>query len=259
MNSTGTYEQDLRTQYGLYLGVSLAVLAFVGFLHLSGDPVFQPYFGDSNPLLMAGFYVLLGVLLFRVHLSKGWLRVYRKGKHRGFVVSSALAVLFGGVIIIVDLLVPFPADINVSFPQSLLFYPAIGFIVEIIFHLLPLTLLLAFFLLGVKKWSFDKIIWPAIIIVSLLEPVYQVILLLGREVSVYVALHIFLINLTQLWLFKCYDFLSMYLFRLVYYLVWHIGWGSLRLQWLFLAALPYSFLQKKGGVFFYNELKSHAV
>ncbi|MCB9291467.1 MAG: hypothetical protein H6560_29470 [Lewinellaceae bacterium] len=43
------------------------------------------------------------------------------------------------------------------------------------------------------------------------------------------SLHIFLINLIQLWLFKRYDFVSMYTFRLVYYLIWHIGWGWVRL------------------------------
>ena len=46
----------------------------------------------------------------------------------------------------------------------------------------------------------------------------------------YVSLHIFLINLIQLWLFKRYDFVSMYTFRLVYYLIWHIGWGWVRLE-----------------------------
>jgi hypothetical protein len=41
------------------------------------------------------------------------------------------------------------------------------------------------------------------------------------------------INLVQLTLFRRYDFLTMYAFRLVYYLVWHVAWGHLRLQVLF--------------------------
>jgi len=46
----------------------------------------------------------------------------------------------------------------------------------------------------------------------------------------YVGLHVFLINLLQLWLFKRYDLISMYSFRLAYYLLWHIGWGHVRLK-----------------------------
>ena len=40
-------------------------------------------------------------------------------------------------------------------------------------------------------------------------------------------------QLAQLLIFKKYDFNSMYAFRLVYYLFWHIGWGHLRLRLLF--------------------------
>lgn len=38
---------------------------------------------------------------------------------------------------------------------------------------------------------------------------------------------------TRLALFKRYDFVTMYTFRLVYYLLWHIVWGVIRLRLLF--------------------------
>lgn len=44
------------------------------------------------------------------------------------------------------------------------------------------------------------------------------------------GLHVFLINLSQLMIFKRYD---LYSFRLVYYIFWHIVWGYMRLKLLF--------------------------
>ena len=37
----------------------------------------------------------------------------------------------------------------------------------------------------------------------------------------------------ELLIFKRYDFIAMYAFRLVYYLIWHIVWGYARLRSLF--------------------------
>jgi hypothetical protein len=48
-----------------------------------------------------------------------------------------------------------------------------------------------------------------------------------------VGVHIYVFNALQLYVFKRYDFLSMYAFRLVYYLHWHVVWGYMRLQLLF--------------------------
>jgi hypothetical protein len=70
-----------------------------------------------------------------------------------------------------------------------------------------------------------------------LEPVFQTTLGFSRAypswVTGFVALHIFLLNLCQLAIFKRYDFVSMYSFRLMYYLLWHIVWGVIRLKLLF--------------------------
>jgi hypothetical protein len=48
-----------------------------------------------------------------------------------------------------------------------------------------------------------------------------------------VFLQIYVINLQQLRIFRRFDFTSMYAFRLLYYLFWHILWGNLRLVVLF--------------------------
>ena len=52
-------------------------------------------------------------------------------------------------------------------------------------------------------------------------------------VTVCVFLNILLINLFQLLIFKRYDFVSMFSFRLAYYAIWHIAWGYVRLNLLF--------------------------
>jgi hypothetical protein len=51
--------------------------------------------------------------------------------------------------------------------------------------------------------------------------------------AAYVFLNVWVINMVQLALFKRYDFVSMYAFRLMYYLLWHIAWGHARLGLLF--------------------------
>jgi hypothetical protein len=40
-------------------------------------------------------------------------------------------------------------------------------------------------------------------------------------------------TLVELNMFRRYDFVSMYAFRVVFYLWWHVIWGSVRLRWLF--------------------------
>jgi hypothetical protein len=140
--------------------------------------------------------------------------------------------------ILVDLKVVFPPDINVLFPESVLFYPAMGFFAEILFHVLPLSVLLFSLTSIFRNLSYENIVWICILIVALLEPIYHTIPMGSSNryplwAIVYVGLHVFLINLTQLLIFRRYDFISMYSFRLVYYLFWHIGWGYLRLRLLF--------------------------
>jgi len=45
--------------------------------------------------------------------------------------------------------------------------------------------------------------------------------------------HVFVINIIGLLLFRRHGFIMMYLFRLMYYFLWHILWGHLRLSILF--------------------------
>ena len=51
--------------------------------------------------------------------------------------------------------------------------------------------------------------------------------------SAYVGVFVFVFTVVELYVFRRYDFMSMYAFRLVFYMWWHITWGYLRLRWLF--------------------------
>lgn len=225
-----------RTQYLIFLGLSLVIVGFTTALYLTDNRFFHRYFGNLNPLLVMLLTVLLGLSFLSFLLTRGF-SIYQKENQPGLLLAAALAVLFGIVIILVDLSAPLAEDINAPWPQSLLFYPTMGFVVEIIFHVVLLSILL--FLITPLTSRFDKnhIIWAAILIVALVEPVYQTILGSERPYplwpDLYIALHILLINLCQLAIFKRYDFISMYAFRLVYYAIWHIAWGHLRLSFLF--------------------------
>jgi hypothetical protein len=87
----------------------------------------------------------------------------------------------------------------------------------------------------VGRFGTDRVVWTAILIVSTCEPTFQV-LFQGRALmwgDVYTWFHIFVISVLQLYVFWCFDFVSMYVFRLVYYIYWHILWGVVRMEVLF--------------------------
>jgi len=125
----------------------------------------------------------------------------------------------------------FPRDINVPPPQSLLFYPAMAYVVEVVFHALPLALLLALLRRSPQRANTGIVIGLCITFVSSLEPV---LVHLRTGASAYVGAFVFVFTLVELYVFRRYDFISMYAFRLVFYMWWHITWGYVRLRWLFL-------------------------
>jgi hypothetical protein len=226
-----------RNQYLVFFGISLVVAILTVILNFRNAFLFQAFFGKLNPLVAIFIIILLGTVLSGFLLSRGWFLIYKAGNHKGFLVAAGLAALLGLGIILVDLKAVFPADVNRPFPDSLFFYPIFGFVVEVIFHLLPLALLITLLTSIFKDLGFEKIIWPCILIIAIIEPIFQTTLGFSRPyptwVTIYVFVHIFLINLFQLLIFKRYDFVSMYSFRLVYYAIWHIVWGYVRLKLLF--------------------------
>ena len=227
--------------FGLTATLSLSRVTFsqpyMGSIRVNPAGFFQPFFGSINPLLAVAVIAVVGVASLGFLQSRGWFEIFTmRGTLRGMAVSAIIATLFRIEVIIAETTNIFrlPADTNVPLPWSLLFYTVIGYVAEIVFHVLPLTILLAFFGPLFKKLNMPGLIWFCIFVVSLLEPIFQVGS--GQPLSfaqAYIGLHIFAINVLQLYVFRRYDFVSMVSFRLFYYLYWHIIWGGLRLQWLF--------------------------
>lgn len=221
-----------RRQYLVVATLSLGAIGFTGILSFSPNPVFQPYFRSIPPVLAASVISVLGVVSLGFLSSRRWFEMaVGRERLRGMAWSSAFATLFAVVIILADLVVVFPYQ-HVPPPQSLLFYPTMAYVAEIVFHTLPLAILLA--LLGpvFKGRDPTRLVWLCIILASCPEPIFQ---LSWRSSEIafswadaYVGLHMFAFNVLQLSIFRRYDFVSMYACRLVYYLYWHVLWGSVR-------------------------------
>lgn len=221
----------------LSLSQSTFAQPYLGNIRVNPAGFFQPFFGGVYPLLAITLVVVVGVASLGFLQSHGWFEIYTiRGSSRGIVASAIMATLFSVAVIVAEItnIIHMPADMNVPLPWSLLFYPVIAYVAEIVFHALPLALLLAVLGALTKEPNANLLVWLSILGVSLLEPIFH--LRSGQPFSwaqAYIGLHIFAINFLQLVVFRRYDFISMYSFRLVYYMYWHIIWGYLRLQWLF--------------------------
>ncbi len=228
-----------RSQFQIFVGISVVVTVFLGVLNFQGYPsLLLNLFMGINPLIGVLLVSLLGFFLFAFLISKSCFAIYKKGHLNGLLYASALAALLGLIAIIVDFSTRiYSADINVLLPKSLFFYPALGYVAEILFQVLPLTLILIILTPLSKKISDDKIIWVSILVASILEPAFQTLVIGGGQLPLWFIvlefLRIFAIIVSQLAFFKRYDFVTMYWFRIVYYIFWHILWGYLRLVLLF--------------------------
>ena len=223
-------------QYTVFTIITLLVSLSALIANSSVPSAYQRYLGGIHPLLMILILYILGMLMFSVLMREGAFAVFRRGDYKGILTAAALTIPFALVVTIVDINWPFPEDMNVPFPNSIFFYASIGYIVEILLHLLPFGLL--YILLG-KLFPGTEggwIVWVCILGAAILEPALQVVFAGSSDlpgIPVFVGVHLLLINLVQLILFVKFDFLSMYSFRLVYYLWWHVIWGYLRLGVVF--------------------------
>ena len=224
-----------RTQYLVFFYLSLAVAVLTLVLYFFDASPFHPFLGNINPLLALLISIITGFALLTFLISKTQFAIYKKLGLKSYSIIAGIALLFGFEVIAADIwLVEYPADINVLFPKSLLFYPVIGYIAEVFFHLLPISLIILI-LSSFRKLSKTKIVWISVITVSMLEPLYQISFISQNSsiTIIYTGIHVFLFSLTQLLIFKRFDFISMYMFRIIFYFIWHILWGYFRLDLLF--------------------------
>jgi hypothetical protein len=234
MESTPHLERTL--QYVAYLILSLVALIFTLILLPSSNAYFRRFLGEWNPIMVIIIATIVGaVALWLLQARYNFVIFMGKGTIPGLKLSVVLATLLAIAIVAADFFIRYPEDTNVSLPYALLFYPSIGFVAEIIFHVLPLALLLIL-LNPLGGWiGSDRLIWLGIFLVAVLEPTFQVTFE-GKPFtwgSAYTWIHVFVLAFLQLYVFRRFDFISMYSFRLFYYVYWHILWGVIRLQVLF--------------------------
>lgn len=221
-----------------YALIALLALLFAAILDTLPGAPFRRFFGSLDPRLALGGVAAAGAVALARLQSQGWFCVIAPGaRWRGARSALAAATLFAAVVVPADLLIRFPKDLNVPPPQSLLFYPAIGFVAEVLLHVLPLALLLELGRPLLARVGRVAVLRSSLVATALLEPVLQ--LQLGgatpllSAAAVFVLLHVLAFNLVELWIFARHDFVSMLACRLAYYAYWHIIWGQLRLHWLF--------------------------
>lgn len=223
-----------------YLALCVSCFTLVAVAERSQLRLFERFVGATSPLLAAVALCMLGAGCLSVLARRDGFYVARPSVMPGLARASGLALLFGLIVIPADRVLRHPEDMNVPFPDSLLFYPVVAFLVEILFHALPLCLLLSI-LPRVLRRRPSTLMGTCLAIVATLEPTFQVwTALWGTPVvgsyqpvswrmALFDGVHVLAINSAQVAVFRRYDFVSMWWLRLVYYGIWHIAWGHLRL------------------------------
>jgi hypothetical protein len=236
MTESTDLQLALRWQYAAYLALSVVALIFGVILLPSSGAYFYRFFGKTNAILVIVVASVVGAAALYVLRSRyGFVILRGRTTLRGLALSAVLATVLGAAIVVADFFIRYPQDTNVPVPQALLFYPAVGFVAEIVFHILPLALLLLALSPLAGRLGKERVVWLGILLVAVLEPTFQV-LFGGKALTwgdVYIWVHIFAIAFLQLYVFRRFDFATMYAFRLFYYAYWHILWGVIRLKVLF--------------------------
>lgn len=227
---------DRRRDALAYVALSTAALGLTLVLGPSSAASFARFFGSVEPALVVVAVSAAG------GAALGWLR-YRFGFRvfrgratlRGVAVSAALATALAVPVVIADTALRYPEDMNVPVPQAVAFYPAVGYVAELVFHVLPLALILLVLSPFRDRVGTGPLVWLAMGLVAALEPTFQVLFEKDpfSPLAAYTWGQVFAVSFLQLAVFRRYDFVSMVTLRLVYYAYWHILWGTMRLEVLF--------------------------
>lgn len=190
-------------------------------------------FGPVPDPIGVAVVTAIGWFAFRFIDARGWI-----GHRPGYTVAVVAATALAVVAVAVDLTIAFPEDMNRRWPESLLYYPTVAAVAEVVLHLAPLAVLLA-----VTGWrfepdaGFDGRALIAIGTVALTEAVFQVLASAAGDddprLLPFVAVHLTVFGAVELALLRRSGLGPMLTMRLTYYLWWHIVWGHARLSILF--------------------------
>ncbi|WP_193177908.1 hypothetical protein [Oricola nitratireducens] len=233
-------EPTSRNRLDLVVIAVFSICAVVAAAALAGDPAvpFANFFGPIPPVTATLIVVAVAAVAHIALRALDAFHPLRAGTlHRGFVVAALAAPVLAVPTVIADLTWKFPPGINVAPPQAFLFYPLMGYVAETAFHLVPLSLVLLAARLVTGARPSGRIVWVAIGVAALVEPVFQASGIFGTgsvvALEIFMLAHLTLFSIVLLVLYRRYGFVTAFAFRIVYYLVWHILWGTARLQILF--------------------------
>ena len=222
-------------QVRLFAALWLIAVALTAVVAPSSGADFERFYGPARPLVVAIVAGALGAVALWVLSRFGFVIVEGRRTLQGLRMSAIFATVLAIAVVVADVLLRYPEEINVPLPRALLFYPAIGLTAEVAFHLVPLAVLLPVLNAVVPRLGRDRVTWLALAVVAVSEPVFQVVVGGGGTglVDVYTWVHVFVFASLQLYVFRRFDFVSMVGFRLIYYAYWHVLWGTIRIPILF--------------------------
>lgn len=211
--------------------LALAASAGLVLLHLFVPVDLERFLGAIPPLAVAVSLPVVAVASPWLLQKRAGLRFLAEGlAGRGIALAALLATLFAVPPIVVDVVWGLGSGRPVGLPVALALYPVMAFVAETVFHLMPLAMLIG--VVGTRRGRAASVrpLWPFLIAVALIEPAYQSWPRVPLEAPVlvlgFVAVHVLVFNLAQLWLFVRYGFVAMLAMRVAYYVWWHIAWGG---------------------------------
>lgn len=215
------------------IGIVTTVVVAMTIVQTNADrSVFERYVAGLHPVLVMLGVAAAALVSLPYLASRGWPMLPEPGTIGEAAVLTAVAVpLFLAAAVGADLILRFPEDMNAPLPDALLFYPAIGFLVEVVLHAVPLALLVAAF--GGAPDPAEPSFWLMIVPIAMLEAGIQAAFAGSIPTATFSFIQLLAFGAVQLYVFARFGFLPMYAFRLAYYLLWHVGWGTARLHWLF--------------------------
>ena len=121
--------------------------------------------------------------------------------------------------------------VHVVFPQSIVFYSYGDIFLEVFLRLFGISFLVWLFSHVILQRRFETVIfWIAAVITSWWEIGPYVESYSISEVAGGVFSWLFISNMVEAYEFKKYGFWAPLVFRFVFYMVWHVIWGSLITQ-----------------------------
>lgn len=216
---------------GVFLVTSIGAVVLTAWQAEADRSVFERFFGAANPIGVMIGATAIGVITIAYLQGTSDFAMLGPGGWRGATSTIAWAVpLLAAAAIGADLVFRFAEDTNVAMPDGLRFYPAIAVFVEIVLHALPIAVLVA--ILGMPTGC-DSTFLRIAIPVALIEAILQAAYATSIGTSIFSAVHLTVFGVAQVWMFWRFGFVWMLGFRLVYYSLWHVAWGTVRLELLF--------------------------